>query len=311
MIEQRDVRTPGSGDFGKFDRREFMKGVSAAAITASASVMPIFGTASVVSAAADEAAKGAPNAEKLGWRLGCQAWTFNRFTLFEAIDKTAELGLKYIEAFPHGQKLSATNAAIFGPKLSADDRKEVKKYLADKGVKLVNMGVGPYDKEAFEFAKDMGMETLVSEPKFNDFDGIDKLCEEYQINVALHDHPKPSPYWNPDTVLKVCKDRSKRIGACCDTGHWMRSDLVPVDCLKKLEGRIISFHMKDLNEFGLKAQDVPWGTGRGDVKGMLAEVKRQGIKPVFSMEYESKFTMPELAQCVAYFDKVSAELAKD
>jgi sugar phosphate isomerase/epimerase len=157
----------------------------------------------------------------------------------------------------------------------------------------------------------MGIETLVSEPKFDAFDAIDKLCEEYKINVALHDHPKPSPYWNPDTVLKVCKDHSKRIGACCDTGHWMRSDLNPVECLRKLEGRIISFHVKDLNEFGPKAHDVPWGTGRGDIKGILTEVKRQGIKPVFSMEYEHRFTMPELAECVAYFDKVAAELAKD
>src|SRR6516165_579710 len=118
MIEQRDVRTPGSGDLGKFNRRQFMKGVSAAAITASASVMPIFGTASVVLATADEAAKGAPNAEKLGWRLGCQAWTFNRFTLFEAIDKTAELGLKVIEAYPHGQSISKENKEKFGPKMS-------------------------------------------------------------------------------------------------------------------------------------------------------------------------------------------------
>ena len=261
--------------------------------------------------AAVDTSKGAPHAEKLGWRLGCQAWTFNRFTLFEAIDKTAELGLKYIEAYPHGQKLSATNSAIFGPKLSPNNRQEVKKYLSDKGVKLVNMGVGPYDKEAFDFAKDMGIETLVSEPNFDAFDAIDKLCEEYKINVALHDHPKPSPYWNPDTVLKVTKNHSKRIGACCDTGHWMRSDLNPVECLRKLEGRIISFHLKDLNEFGPKAHDVPWGTGRGDIKGILAEVKRQGIKPVFSMEYEYRFTMPELAECVAYFDKVAVELSNE
>ena len=46
------------------------------------------------------------------------------------------------------------------------------------------------------------------------------------------------------------------------------------------------------------------------MKGMLAEVKRQKIKPVFSMEYEHKFTMPELAECVAYFDKVAGELTK-
>jgi sugar phosphate isomerase/epimerase len=259
--------------------------------------------------AADDGAPGAPHADKLGWRLGCQAWTFNKFTLFEAIDRTAQLGLHYIEAFPHGQKLSAENSEIFGPKMSAEGRKAVKEYLASKNVKLVNMGVGPYDREAFEFAKEMGMETLVSEPKFDAYDALDKLCEEFKINVALHDHPKPSPYWDPEIVLKVCKDHSKRIGACCDTGHWIRSGLKPVECLQKLEGRIISFHLKDLNEFSRSGHDVVWGTGAGDVKGVLTEVKRQGIKPVFSMEYEHQFTMRELAECVAYFDKVAAGLA--
>lgn len=282
------------------DRRTFL--MTTGMLTASA------GWLADAAGRAEEKKSRTPNEDKLGWRLGCQAWTFNKYTLFEAIDKTAELGLRYIEAFPHGQKLSAQNTAVFGPKLSEADRKEVKAHLAEKGVKLVNMGVGPYDREAFEFAKDMGIETLVSEPPFDAFDAIDKLCEEYKINVALHDHPKPSRYWDPEIVLKTVKDHSKRIGACCDTGHWMRSDLNPVECLKKLEGRIISFHLKDLNEFGPKAHDVPWGTGRGDVKGMLTEVKRQNIKPVFSMEYEHKFTMEELAQCVAYFEKVCGEL---
>jgi sugar phosphate isomerase/epimerase len=285
------------------DRRTFLK--TTGVLTAGPGLLALPNA----TAWAEEKSTGAPNAEKLGWRLGCQAWTFNRFTLYEAIDKTAELGLHFIEAFPHGQKLSKENPAIFGPKMSAANRKELKTRLADKGVMLVNMGVGPYDREAFEFARDMGIETLVSEPPFDAFDGIDKLCEEFNINVALHDHPKPSRYWNPEIVLKTVRDHSKRIGACCDTGHWMRSDLDPVECLKKLEGRIISFHMKDLNEYGPKAHDVPWGTGRGDVQGMLTEVKRQKIKPVFSMEYEHAFTMRDLAQCVAYFDKIAGQLA--
>ena len=54
---------------------------------------------------------------------------------------------------------------------------------------------------------------------------IDKLANEYNINVAIHDHPKPSHYWNPEAVLKVCEGRSKRIGACADVGHWARSGL--------------------------------------------------------------------------------------
>jgi sugar phosphate isomerase/epimerase len=284
------------------NRRTFLKTTGVLAASAGAFTLP---SGALL---ADDKPKGAPHATKLGWRLGCQAWTFNSFTFFEAMDKTASLGLHFIEAFP-GQKLSAANPEGVGPKLPADVRKELKARLTDKGLKLVNFGVGAYDKEAFEFAKDMGIETLVSEPPFEAFDDIDKLCEEYHINVALHDHPKPSRYWSPDIVLTACKDHSKRIGACCDTGHWMRSDIKPVEALKKLEGRIISFHVKDLNEYGPKAHDVPWGTGRADVKGMLTEVKRQGIKPVFSMEYEHQYTMPELARCVAYFDQVAAELA--
>jgi sugar phosphate isomerase/epimerase len=261
---------------------------------------------------ADEpAGKGAPNAEKLGWRLGCQAWCFNKFTFNEAIEKTASLGLHYIEAYPR-QRLDSRKAKVVGPGMLADDRKEMKKRLDDHGVKVVSIGVGDYGRPMFDFAKEMGIENIVSEPKFGDFDKIDKLCEEYQINLAIHDHPKPSPYWNPDTVLKHVNGHSKRIGACCDTGHWMRSGVNVLEALKKLEGRIIEFHFKDLNVDGSKeAHDVPWGTGKGDPKAWMAEVKRQGIKPLFNVEYEYHFenSLPEIALCVAYFDKTAAELA--
>jgi sugar phosphate isomerase/epimerase len=260
---------------------------------------------------AAELAKGAPNAEKLGWRLGCQAYTFNRFTFFEAVDKTASLGLHCIEAYP-GQRISKDLPAAMGADMSAADRKEVLKKLSDSGVKLVNFGVGGYDRKDFEFAKDMGVETLVAEPNEGDFDAIDKLCAEFAINLAIHNHPKPSHYWNPDTVLKVCKGHSNRIGACADTGHWPRSGLNSVECLKKLEGRIISLHFKDLNQQGLLAHDMPWGTGVCDVTAMMTELHRQKLKAVFSIEYEYHWdnSLPEIAQCVAYFDQVAAKLSK-
>jgi sugar phosphate isomerase/epimerase len=262
-------------------------------------------------AAAFEPPAGASHAEKLGWRLGCQAWTFNNHTFFDAVDTTAGLGLHYIEAFPN-QKVSKDISAKFNEGLSPSDRKAIKQKLSDSGVKLVNYGVTGIDgRKTFDFAKDMGLETIVSEPAEKDFPKLDELCGEYEINIAIHDHPKPSHYWNPDTVLKVTKGLSKRIGACCDTGHWPRSGLNALDCLKKLEGRIISFHFKDVNKTGGDAHDVPWGTGINNVKGMLAEIHRQGVKAVFSVEYEynTNNLLPEVAQSIAYFDKVSAELA--
>jgi sugar phosphate isomerase/epimerase len=293
----------------KFDRRDFLRtGVIGVGLGLAARPMSLF---------AAEAAPGAPHAEKIGWRLGCQAYSFKKFTFFEAIDKTASLGLKYIEAYP-GQQLSKENSTKFSEKLSAADRKSIKKKLADSGVNLVNYGVCPLSKKesdsrkTFDFAKDMGIETLVSEPNEDAMGMLDKLCEEYSINIAIHNHPKPAHYWNDDTVLAAVKGRSKRIGACADTGHWIRSGLTSLECLKKLEGRIISFHFKDLNELGPKAHDVPWGTGVCDVKGMLTEIHRQGVKAVFSIEYEYDWdnSVPDIAKCVAYFDKIAAELGK-
>ncbi|NIA13818.1 MAG: TIM barrel protein [Nitrospiraceae bacterium] len=266
---------------------------------------------------AAEPGPGAPNAEKLGWRLGCQAYSFNRFTFFEAVDKVHSLGLKYIEMYG-GQPLNAEKPDVkTGPGMSAEDRALVKAKLAECGIKLVNFGVTGLSndeaqcREVFDFAKDMGIETICSEPPKDAFDLIDKLCQEYDINVALHNHPKPSRYWNPDTVLEVCEGRSKYIGACADTGHWMRSGIEPLEAVKKLEGRIVTFHFKDLNEFGKRAHDVPWGTGKANVKAILEEVHRQGLEAVFSIEYEHNWenSLPEIAESVAYFDKVAAELA--
>ncbi len=44
-----------------------------------------------------------------GFAIGCQAYTFNRFTAFEAIEKTAEAGGKVIEFYP-GQALEQGGA---------------------------------------------------------------------------------------------------------------------------------------------------------------------------------------------------------
>lgn len=245
--------------------------------------------------------------DKMGWKLASQCWTFNMISTYETIDVLNALGIRYIEFYP-GQKLKPTGGTLEHGKMSDADIADLLAKLKQANIKPMNygvVGVGNNENDArkiFEFAKKLGLETIVSEPDEGMTPVISKLCEEYKINVAIHDHPKPSHYWSPETVLKVTKekDASPRYGACADTGHWYRSGLVPVDCLKKLEGRIISFHLKDLND---KKQDVPWGTGVCDVKGMLDEVVRQKLKPVFSIEYEStrdKVLVDNVRKCAEY-----------
>jgi sugar phosphate isomerase/epimerase len=253
------------------------------------------------------------------WRLAVAAWSFNKFTFFEAVDKTASLGLGHIEAY-EGQRISNDMAQPLHHTLPDKVLARMKKKLDSAGVQLVNFYVhvmpGDEDKcrKVFEFARKMGVETIVSEPKPQTFDTIEKLCDEYGINLAVHNHPEGhSRYWHPKEVLKACHGRSKRIGACGDVGHWQRSGIRPVDAVKMLEGRNICFHVKDLNEFGNpKAHDVPWGTGKGELDAMFVVLNRQNFNGVFSIEYEyhPQDPVPEMRQCVEYFNRTATRLGQ-
>jgi sugar phosphate isomerase/epimerase len=259
---------------------------------------------------------GQTPAEQLGWQLAIHSYTFQKFSIFDAIDKTSALGVKHM-SISGTCILDGTNK-IGTIDLSDRQREAIdKKLKADGFEKFVNIGVVqlPADetksRKVFEFAKKWGIDTLVAEPEPEALDTVEKLCKEYNIKVAIHDHPKPSRYWNPDTVLAAVQDRTPLMGACADVGHWMRSGLDPVECLKKLQGRIICLHFKDLNEMGPKAHDVPWGTGVGKTKELMAELKRQHFHGSFCVEYEYHWenSSPEIAQCVKFWNDTCTELA--
>ncbi len=259
-----------------------------------------------------------PVADPLGWRLGCAAWSFNRFTFFEAVDKTAALGMHYLEAF-EGQRLSPDSDLKMGMDLPADAVEKMRRKLASSGVRLTSIyiqslpGLEPECRRAFEFCRKVGIETIVSEPAPEDLNVIEKLCDEYRVNVAIHNHPQGSSrYWRPQEVLKVCEGRSPRLGACADLGHWQRSGIKPVDGVKVLGSRLLSFNFKDLNELSRNGHDVPWGTGQGEVGAVLREVHRLGLKPtIFAIEYEYHWenNSPEIAQCTEFFRHVVADIA--
>jgi sugar phosphate isomerase/epimerase len=267
--------------------------------------------ATMLTEAAEQSAAG-----KLGWELAIHSYTFQKFSIFDSIDKTAALGVKYM-SISGSVILDGTNK-VGTTSLSDKDREAIdKKLQADGFGNFVNIGVVqlPADeaksRKVFEFAKKWGIGVLVAEPEPDALDTVEKLCKEYNIKVAIHDHPKPSHYWNPDTVLAAIKGRTPLMGACADVGHWMRSGLDPLECLKKLQGHIICLHFKDLNEMGPKAHDVPWGTGIGKSRELMAELKRQHFHGAFCVEYEYHWenSSPEIAQCVKFWNDTCAELA--
>ena len=153
----------------------------------------------------------------------------------------------------------------------------------------------------------MGLIAITTESD-KSIDTIEKLVKEYDIKVGFHDHPKrPNDptykMWDPNYILSLVQQRDPRIGACADTGHWVRSGLKPVECLKILSGRVVSSHLKDLNEFGKPgAHDVPFGTGVSDVPAILNELHRQQFRGNISVEYEHNWnhSVPEVTQCISF-----------
>lgn len=247
-----------------------------------------------------------------GFAIGCQAYTFNRFTLFEAIEKTAAAGAKVIE-LPVGQKLSLEEPSVkFDHNASEDVLQKVKAKLSEHHLRAVNYGVIsiPADeagaRKIFEFASKMGLYAVITE-SVEAMDTIEKLAKEFDIRVGIHNHPRQPnnpkyKVWDPNYVLSVVKDRDSRIGACADTGHWVRSGLKPVECLRILQGRVVSSHLKDLDRMDPDAHDVPYGMGVSDIPGILDELKHQNFVGNLSIEYEYHWTnsLPEVAQCIGF-----------
>ncbi len=257
-------------------------------------------------------------AEQLGWHLAMQSYTFHKFTFEEALAKTAECGVKYIEAYP-GHRLGARwGDQVFGIGMDARTRKEILGLADSVGVKIVGSGVFVASnlaewKDEFAFAQDMGLEYVSCEPAWDAWDLVDSLSCATGIKVAVHKHPKPSTWWTPDSLLIALKDRDPDCGSCSDVGHWRRCGLDQHECLRKLDGRIISLHFKDIAAPDADADgphDVIWGTGILDVKGMLEILKQQSFKGYFAIEYEYNWdnSVPDIQQCIAYFNAVTDAL---
>jgi sugar phosphate isomerase/epimerase len=247
-----------------------------------------------------------------GFFIGCQAYTFNRFTVFEAIEKTAQAGGKVIEFYP-GQKLSQDEPNVkWDHDASPETIQKVKDKLAAAKVTAVNYGVVTIPKDAaaarkiFDFARALGLYAITTESA-DALDTIEKLVREYDIKVGFHNHPQQPDnpdyrMWDPSYVLSLVKDRDPRIGASADSGHWVRSGLNPVECLRILKGRIISSHLKDLDQKSPSAHDVPFGTGVSDVPALLKELKAQHFAGNISIEYEYHWdnSTPEVGQCIGF-----------
>ena len=242
------------------------------------------------------------------WKVGAQSYTFHRFTFVETLDKLQSLDLQYVEIY-FGQRLGEgfdDQRMSFG--MDKDTRTKVLEAAKARNVKIFASGVVVCDNEEeweqlFGFAKEMGISIITCEPKPEHLDWVEKLANQYQIDVAIHNHPQPSNYWHPDILMAALEGRSPRMGVCADVGHWKREGIDPVKALEQVGSRLKSLHFKDIKapeEGETEQHDVIWGTGICDVPAMLQVLKNVHFTGLMAIEYEHNWdnSVPDIKECL-------------
>ena len=189
--------------------------------------------------------KSRTKAEKQGWLLSMQSFTFHLFTVTESLNKTQELGIRFIEIFP-GQKMGGDfGDIVFGYDLNREDQKKLVNLATSKDIKIISSGVWTAQREEwhhiFSFAKNMGMD--------------------------------------------------------------------PIASMRQLDGKIIALHFKDIAPQGEEQslEDMIWGKGILNVKGMMEELKRQNFRGYFTIEYEADWenNLPQIRKSIDYFSQTT------
>ena len=258
-----------------FSRRELLsRGLGAAgAFAVGRSAVGLAGTAGVFKAPA------AP------FKIGIQSYSLRGYTtggkadLAKALGVSKDLGVHFWEAYPAHVPMTE----------DLDKLRLLKDEMKAAGVETIGYGVIPFRKgdannrRAFEFAKNLGVSYLSADPAPDSFDELDKLVDEFDVAVGIHNHGPGHRYDKIDVIARAIKDHHAKIGCCIDTGHFLRSKEDPVHAAEVFGKRVYGVHLKDVKD----AQHFTI-LGKGDLNtpGLFRVLNANDYKGLVAVEYE-------------------------
>jgi len=242
-----------------------------------------------------------------GWPVGIQSYSLRNFNVDEAIRHMQGLGLHFVEFYSKHVPLDSTKQQLAA----------LGKQLDRAGIKMSSHGVNRFtddheaNRKTFEFAKRAGLKNITANPQANSFESLNKLVAEYDIRICIHNHGPGSSYDKIDEVVNAVKNHDPRIGACVDTGHFIRSGEDPIEAIKRLGSRVFALHIKDEEKQEKKSRNVIIGKGFLDVPKLFATLKEINF-PVdgsISLEYEAnpKNPIDDIQQCLSVAEEAIIE----
>ena len=244
-------------------------------------------------------------AAKRGFVLGVATYSLRKFTREQAI--------------PMIQKCKAPYVSVKSFHLPYDAKPEefalAKKEFKAAGITVLsggNIDLKGDDatlRAMFEYAKAAGFPTIVCAPSHKTVGAVEKLVKEYNIRAAIHNHgPEDKEFPSPGSVLDVVKNMDPRMGLCIDIGHTARTGADIVESVAKAGPRLFDMHFKDLSDPMARDSQVAVGEGKLPIKGIFAQLQKQGYKGGCMLEYEIKADDP-LPGMLKSFDHMRSVLA--
>jgi type 1 glutamine amidotransferase len=178
----------------------------------------------------------------LGWQVGVPLGSFRQETFFEAAGKAEALGVAVVEA-DSTQKVSVQIPKNLDYRLAPGEKDAVRDRMATLNVRMpvyVTSAISDdlqIARKMFEFAKSLGVETLAIERTPATLPAIEKLAEEFGVNVALSGNAK--------TVFNTLQGRGPRIGAYADLGKWMQEGDDPLAGIELLKDKLMVLKLSD------------------------------------------------------------------
>jgi type 1 glutamine amidotransferase/sugar phosphate isomerase/epimerase len=214
----------------------------------------------------------------LGWRVGIPGAVFRQLSFSEAAGMADALGLGHIEGYS-SEKVSPEISRNLDYNLSPADIAVVRERLNELRLKMTAYHVETLSsndsarRRTFEFAKALGVETIVSPLDTPSLAAADQLANEFGINMAIEIRG------NASAVMNAIESRGNRIGVSADIGDWMERGTRPLEGLAMLKDRLMVVHLRDRTALGARAMDAALGSGVADLEHFLFEIARQAPAP--------------------------------
>ena len=211
-----------------------------------------------------------------GLRVGLQSYTLRKFEFEPMLEAVNSLGMPFIEVFPGHHPADANDADM----RALYEKHDVE--LVSRGV--LSFGKDPEEDRAhFEFAKRWGIKVLSANPTIESLPGLDKLVEEYDVKIAIHNHGPKSTYPDQSVIGPALEGRHPHIGLCVDTGHFLRAHADPLAILDEFADRVHSVHLKDMDP---DDNEYIVGDGPLDLTAVMNKLQGMRFQGPIAIEYE-------------------------